>query len=184
MSTIDLIELESAPEPGKLEQPERVSGQGESHNELELTSAGYCYLWDTQTGEKILTPKNIIELRLKRKRPEGTPFFTNTDPHIPQPLYSHKCLLHPEHKDREIYRKMGMPTCPSEHIKNEFEVENHMRAKHGNESKILDRVVEKEDRERLIQMQTTQSEALQALLSKKEEEAPLYVSGKDKAKEN
>lgn len=129
---------ETAPEPGGLSIRE-ILHQGDEDLPAAmvtsaLTSAGYAFIWDTITHERSICNKNMLADTLKNKRrPDGSAIFTTRKPKE-QPVRGQvKCMLHPDGPDRKKYDEMGMPTCTSGHLRNQFELRRHMQNRHKTE---------------------------------------------------
>jgi hypothetical protein len=108
-----------------------------------VTSAGYVELWNTKTGERSLSNRNMLPIQLRKKHPDGTRVYTLVDPKIPQKRGSHTCLLHPDRPEREMFDGMGFPVCTKTNIPNEWQVEyGHMAAKHPKQWEAIQKMRE------------------------------------------
>jgi hypothetical protein len=141
---------EAAPEPGTLTANSVVHhGDGElpaSMTMARLESAGYVYIYDTRTGERSLTNRNMLPMQLKKLRPDGAPFFSVKNPGITPKRGTFKCLLHTEHADRPRYDAMGLPTCRKADIPSPYDVQRHMEHRHRVEWGAIEK--DRKDRER------------------------------------
>lgn len=97
----------------------------------ELISAGYCYMYDTKTGERSLTNLNMLPAQLRKKHEsDGTPMFTTKEPVVKPVRGKFKCLLHADDPNRELYASWGFAACPKANLKSPHEVERHMQNRH------------------------------------------------------
>lgn len=125
---------EAAPEPGTL-KADSVVHRGDEELPApmamaRLESAGYVYIYDTRSGERSLTNRNMLPMQLKKSRPDGAPFLTVKNPGINPKRGTFKCLLHAEHADRPYYDAMGLPACRKAGIPSPYEVQRHMEHRH------------------------------------------------------
>lgn len=111
-----------------------------------VTSAGYVPIWNTQTGERSLTNRNMLPSQLKKVRKDGSRVFTIYKPSIEPVRGTYRCMLHAEVENREHYNTMGLATCPKANLTSPFQVERHMRSRHKVEWETLER--ERTERER------------------------------------
>jgi len=148
-----------------------------------ISSAGYVWVWDTRTYERIPILYYMLPAKMRVRRPDGSYRFTTVDPGKKPMRGTYKCLLHKDAPDRAHYDDLGFRVCPKDDLYNQHQVRRHMQLKHPAEwatieEERIDRE-HKEDRElqrRLLGKAVGQPEV------KQEEERPLYVSNKDKAK--
>ncbi len=162
-------------------------------NELEapmvantISSAGYVWLWETETYEKVPCLYYMLPKKLRERRPDGSYRFTTVDPGKLPARGTIKCMLHEEDPNRGHYKELGFRTCPKATINSQYQLEQHMKKRHPQEWAAIEK--EKTDKER------EEDRALQRLLlkaqlgkqgqaeNKPEEEPPVYVSDKDKKK--
>lgn len=141
---------EAAPEPGVL-KPNSVVHRGDEELPApmamaRLESAGYVYIYDTRTGERSLTNRNMLPMQLKKSRPDGAPLFTAKNPGISPKRGKFRCLLHAEHADRPHYDAMGLPTCRKAGILSPYEVQRHMEHRHRVEWGAIEK--DRNDREK------------------------------------
>ena len=129
-----LLTAEKAPEPGTLTMREILHRGDEDLPAAmvvkALDSAGWVYLYDTQTRERSLCNRNMLPDALKKKRPDGSRIFTTVSPKSPAARGKVKCMLHPKGPDRALYDSMGLPVCTSGHLQNDYELGRHMRNRH------------------------------------------------------
>lgn len=180
--TEEMQQTTPAPEPGLRGLKE---GIGESGRDLPLEakprinwigSAGYVYVWDNRTGERSTINQNMLSTQLKKKRPDGSRIFTTIDPHIPVKAGTLKCMLHTDDPNRAHYDELGFVTCRKANLTSPYQVKRHMMRRHPQEwATIQDEIASREKAE--------ERELRKAILtSSKPQEAPLYVSDKDKGK--
>ena len=160
---------QKAPEP---EAGDKVVNKGDKENPApaiisSISSAGYVYMWDSVTGEKSVTNRNMLPTQLKKKRPDGSRVFTVVDPGIPVRRGSLKCMLHPKDPNRERYSQLGLAVCKKENITSGYQVIQHMKHRHKEEWALIEKervdVEKAEDRAN----QKAMTEAMQAISKKK-----------------
>lgn len=110
-----------------------------------IASAGYMEMWDTRTGEKSLTNRNMWPIQAQKRREDGSKVFTRHDPHITLKRGTLKCLLHQDNARRAEFDAMGLPVCNVDNIPSEYEVTQHMTHRHSGAWKAIQ---DKEERER------------------------------------
>ena len=141
----------------------------------EISNAGYIWVWDTRTFERIPILYYMLPSKLRSRRKDGSYRFTTRNPGKLPIRGTVKCLLHKDSPDRKHYDEMGFRVCPKDNITNLHQLRQHMTKKHSQEWKAIEE--ERKENER------QEDRALQRLLLKgKTEEAPLYISKKDEAK--
>ena len=143
----------------------------------EITSAGYVWVWDSRTFEKIPILYYMLPSKLRTRRPDGSFRFTTIDPKQKPKRGEVKCLLHKDSENRARYNEKGFRVCSKDNITNEYQLKQHMLKKHPQEWAAIED--ERKERER------QEDRALQKLLLKgavKEDKPPLYVSKRDKEK--
>lgn len=151
-----------------------------------ITGRGKVQVWDTKTGEMswvLYNPDTGGMLRglLKLKYPDGSPRFTTNKPDIEPPRGILKCLLHPEGPNRERYNEVGLPICKKSNITAPYMVEKHMKNRHPSAWAIIEK--ERVDKEKAEDKEFQRGIINLAKGSVEPEKAPLYVSNKDKAKQ-
>ena len=111
----------------------------------DMAFKGYVELWDTQTGRKILQPKNILWQIPSMKQKDGSQMYTRRDPHI-EPNYGAKlfCALHPDSPDYSRLQGMGFKDCRKHNIPHEAARMEHLQKSHKRAFAALER--EREDR--------------------------------------
>ncbi len=96
----------------------------------QISSAGYVYIFNTQTGDRVPVLYYMLPSRLRRRRPDGSFIFTTNDPKI-EPLKGLlKCYLHEDSPSRAEYTVLGFRTCRKSNITNEYQRRQHMKLKH------------------------------------------------------
>lgn len=133
---------EKAPEPGTVRAKD-VLHKGDDDvpalvRQGALTSAGYAYIYDTRTGDRSLTNRNMLPTQLKKVREDGSRVFTVHDPGFRPASGQHRCMLHADRAERDEYTRMGLPTCRKANLLNEFEVELHMQHRHPKAWKTIE----------------------------------------------
>ncbi len=99
----------------------------------ELTSAGYVYVWDTRTYQKIPVLYYMLPAKMRQKRKDSSFRFTTTDPRKQPAHGTIKCMLHLESENRAHYNELGFRSCPKSNINNQYQLEQHMVKKHPQE---------------------------------------------------
>jgi len=112
----------------------------------ELTSAGYVYIWDTRTYERIPVLYYMLPSKLRQRREDGSFRFTSTDPGKRPKAGTLKCFLHPDSPNRAHYDTLGFRVCPKSNIANPYQVTQHMRKKHAQEWAAIEE--ERKEKER------------------------------------
>jgi len=145
----------------------------------EISSAGYVYVWDTRTYEKVPILYYMLPAKMRQRRDDGSFRFTTNKPKELPWRGSLKCFLHKDDSNRKHYDDLGFRYCSKSNLTNPYQRERHMQLKHSKEWASIES--EKKEQERM------EDRALQqAILGKvteiKQEEpketAPLYVSDK------
>jgi len=178
---------EQAPEPGDLKD-NPVINEGTDKAPLPmvvtvLKSADWMYLWDTKTGERSLTNRNMLPTQLSKLRPDKTRYFTTIDPGIPVRRGTHRCMLHPENANRKHYDLLGFAVCEKSNLTNDYQVRRHMSKRHKDEWQAIQEEITdaRRDEDRLAQrtmMETIANLAKGQTKEESEEKPPLYVSDK------
>jgi len=107
-----------------LETPMRISS---------IEEAAYLWVWHVETGDRSRVNSNMLQSQLSKKLPDGRRAFTTVDPQIPQPKGQVLCRLHADAPDRAIWAAMGFPICPAGSLRNEMELDLHMKHRHKSE---------------------------------------------------
>ena len=141
-----------------------------------ISSAGYVYVWDSRTFERIPILYYMLAKKMRLRRKDGSFRFTTVDPKQLPVSGKIKCMLHIDGENREHYDALGFRTCPKENITNPYQLKQHMLKKHKQEWAAIEE--ERKEKER------QEDRALNKLLLKSQlpEKPPLYVSEKDRKK--
>jgi len=143
----------------------------------ELANAGYVWIWDTRTYERVAVLSYMLPTKLRFRREDGSFRWTTNDPGKKPKRGSIKCLLHKDSPDREHFDGLGFRACPKTNITNPYQLKQHMVKKHPQEWAAIEE--ERKERER------QEDRELQRLIlagQVPKEKPPLYVSDKDKKK--
>ena len=108
----------------ELDAPMRISS---------IDEAAYLWVWHVETGARSRVNANMLQSQLSKKLEDGRRAFTTVDPQIPQPKGQVLCRLHEDAPDRAIWAAMGFPTCPAGSLRNEMELDLHMKHRHKSE---------------------------------------------------
>jgi len=140
-----------------------------------VSSAGYVWVYDTKTGAPSKINMNMLHMQLKKRHEDGSLAFTVHKPAFDPPRGECKCMLHPDNEERSYYDSLGLPVCQSAHLRNPYEVQQHMKKRHPKEWATLESIKRERERQEDRDFQ-------KALLgaAKGATEAPLYVSEKKK----
>jgi len=175
-------DAERAEEPGK--EDSRIINKGDAELPIPMVmsikSAGYVYIYDTRTGERSLTNRNMLPSQLKKRRADGSVVFTTISPGIKPARGTLKCTLHADGANREHYDELGLPVCRKANLTSPFQVKRHMQKRHPVEWATIEeeRVAAEKEEDRDFQRMILD----RTFTSKEKPEAPLYVSNKDKRK--
>jgi hypothetical protein len=112
-----------------------------------IDSAGYAPIYDTQTGERSLTNKNMLRAQLGKKRPDGTPYFTTKNPNIKPKTGTLKCMLHPDDPNRGYYDELGLPVCRKSNLTSPYQVKRHMQKRHPSAWETIEEEIRKTEKE-------------------------------------
>ncbi len=99
----------------------------------EITGAGYLWVWDTRTFEKLPILYYMLPQRLRDRRPDGSFRFTTTDPNQTPKHGTVRCLLHPEREERKHFDELGFRICNKHNLINQYQLQQHMKKKHPQE---------------------------------------------------
>ena len=143
----------------------------------EISGAGHVWVWDSRTFEKVPILYYMLPIKLRQRREDGSFRFTTTDPQKLPIRGKVKCLLHKDGENRKHYDEMGFRYCKKDNITNAHQLTQHMRLKHPQEWAAIKSEKETKEREEDRELQ-------RMLLKSQIKEAPLYVSKKDREKEN
>ena len=133
--TVELMEeAEAAPEPGNFNRRQVIPSPSDTFpadvQVASLESAGYVYVYDTETAERSIINRNMLETQLSKLRPDGTRFFTTVKPTFEPQRGTLKCLLHKDDPERGQYDSWGFPVCNKSNLVSEFQVNRHVQIRH------------------------------------------------------
>ena len=128
-------EVEEAEEPGNLREGQVLH---RSNDDMPLgvqvasvESAGHVFIYNTKTGDRSKTNRNMLEDQLRKVFPEdGTRVFTTVKPPFEPPRGTYHCLLHADNEERAHYDQMGLATCTKDDLASEYQVQRHMERRH------------------------------------------------------
>lgn len=152
---------DKAPEPGavKMDNPRSrvvtagLGDEGMPQIVSALKSAGWSYIYRIENGKREITNNNMLLTNLRKtvdNKPGGKPVFTTHAPGTPlSPVNNlpasaptlHKCLLHPEHPNREYLDEIGLAgqACRKSTLPSPYQVAQHMVKKHKMELATIDK---------------------------------------------
>jgi|SRR3972149_2288819 len=104
----------------------------------EMTNAGYVWIYDTRTGERIPCISYMVRQKLQTRRPDGSFRFNVTDPGFRPKAGTIKCMLHKEAENREHFNELGFRICPKANLTNNYQLSQHMKKKHPQEWAAID----------------------------------------------
>ena len=177
-------DAEKAKEPGEMKPIIHPGGEGiPPMVTMKLESAGYSILYNTRTGEHSVFNNNMLRGKLQQ-RWEDNPLIgrfkwaSSPVKNSPNPTIkgTFKCLLHRDDPDRNHYDTLGFAVCPKDKLSAPFHVRRHMQKRHKVEWEAIEE--ERKDREK-----KEDREFQRSLIGKAVEKAPLYVSKKDRTKQ-
>ena len=124
--------ITEAPEPGAVSE---INGTFPGSR---IESAGYVYIWDTQTAKSSVCNRNMLASTLGKLRKDGTRFFTTVKPDFEPRGGQHKCLLHESDENRAEYDELGLAVCTKDNLDSPYQVTVHMKARHPQESATIE----------------------------------------------
>lgn len=136
----------------------------------EISSAGYVYIYDTRSFEKIPVIYYMLPQQLRKRREDGSYRFTTTDPKQKPVRGTLLCMLHPDAPNRKHYDELGFRVCPKSNMTNEYQVQQHMKKKHPQEWAAIEE--ERRQKERQEDRYLQQYLLASALVKEKGEEKP------------
>lgn len=150
-----------------------------------ISSAGYVWVWETDTHEKVPILYYMLAKKLRSKRPDGSYRFTTIDPGVLPKRGEIKCLLHEEHPNREHFKELGFRTCRKSTLTSLYQMQQHMMKRHPQEWKAIEQErIEKERAEDralsrlLLQSQLKQNPAPEPATEKEAEAEGMYQCSK------
>ena len=169
----EMLRATKAPEPGDLKVGSTVKSEEDKklpHLTVnELTSAGWSYIWNTETGDRSLVNNNMLLQKLKLSRPNGSRVFATVNPNIKAVRGYNKCWLHADDPNRELYNSMGLPVCPKSNITSPFQVRQHMMKKHKEEFAAI-------EQQRNDQKEARREDLMASMIKQGNPEAALAMS--------
>ena len=125
-------DAEVAEEPGDIKQGSTVAStsNGMTMTASELNSAGYVYVYDTQTGARSTVNRNMLPGVLQKRRANGSYFFSTKMPDVEILTGTIKCVLHPDDENRKKYDSYGFITCNKSNFKTRLDRDRHLRTRH------------------------------------------------------
>ena len=124
--------ITEAPEPGAVSE---INGTFPGSR---IESAGYVYIWDTQTAKPSVCNRNMLASTLGKLRKDGTRFFTTVKPDFEPRGGQHKCLLHESDENRAEYDELGLAVCTKDNLDSPYQVTVHMKARHPQEAATIE----------------------------------------------
>jgi hypothetical protein len=112
----------------------------------EVSSAGYVYVWDTRTFERIPIIYYMLPSKMRQKRDDGSFRFTTNDPGRLPKRGTLKCMLHPDSPNRAHYDELGFRVCKKSNLTNQYQLKQHMIHKHPQEWATIEE--ERKEREK------------------------------------
>lgn len=145
-----LRDAEVAPEPGE-SMRDKVIHKGDEDLPTPMVrstmeSAGWVYIYDTQTGERSTANRNMLRQLLRIRRPDGSRVFTTVKPPFEPERGTYKCMLHADDPNRGYYDTLGFPVCRKSNLTSPFMVRRHMEKRHRMEWAAIEQ--ERKDAER------------------------------------
>jgi hypothetical protein len=136
--------ITEAPEPGLQDITEVNQGSI-------VESAGYVYIWDTQSADRSVCNRNMLQTTLGKTRKDGSRVFTTIKPNFEARGGQHKCLLYKDDENREQYNELGLPECTKDNLDSPYQVTRHMQTRHPQEWATIEDInataAREEDRE-------------------------------------
>jgi len=96
----------------------------------QISSAGYVWIWSTETGEQVPCLYYRLGQVLRQKLPTGKYRFSTIDPGIRPHRGTIKCMLHKDSPNREYYDTLGFPVCRKSNLTNPYQLKMHMQRRH------------------------------------------------------
>lgn len=121
-------------------------------------------IYSTETGLPSQVLVNMLGKKLTQKLPDGRPVWS-IQPTKEYFVGKLKCLLHPEHPDREKWDSIGLAgkECPKSNITSDFEVRQHMQHRHRQEWQVMEEARQNAEREEERAFRRMQMEQWQAM---------------------
>lgn len=167
--------LTEAPEPGINTIRNDIST---TFPDSTIQSAGYVYIWNTETGKQSVCNRNMLQATLGKLRKDGTRFFTTIKPDFEPRGGEFKCLLHADDDNRDHYNSLGLAVCTKDDLDSPYQVTRHMQTRHPQEWETINDInttaQREEDREfqRLLIQAAAQGVSAPAPTRPKPDEEP------------
>jgi hypothetical protein len=117
----------AAPEPGG------TADIAQSFPGSMIESAGYVYIWDTETGKQSVCNRNMLQSTLGKTRKDGSRVFTTIKPDFEPQGGTFKCMLHADDENRELYSSLGLAVCTKDDLDSPYQVTRHTQTRHPQE---------------------------------------------------
>lgn len=183
-------ELQAAPEPGSdsgmtVGERHTVPNVGDEPILMltrDMKSAGWVYVYNTRTRERVMCNNNMLVRQLQKVHPPetgpewaGKPAFTKDTPSRPPERGKLLCHLHPDHPQRAHYASIGIgPTenCRKSNLVTVLGVRVHMEHRHPTAWKAIqenkaemERAEDRALQQSAIEAQQRMTEALMAQMT-------------------
>ena len=112
-----------------------------------ISSAGYVYIWETDTFAKVPCLYYMLPSKLRSRRPDGSYRFTTIDPGQKPKLGNIKCSLHKDAQNRKHYAELGFRTCPKATLNSPYQLEQHMKKRHPQEWAAIEQERTRQEKE-------------------------------------
>lgn len=136
-----------APEPGSQRPGQVIAKTLEDENGEALPipmmvatrqeSAGYTWVYDRQTGERVPVNNNMLRMQLRKERVthdgRREKVFSTTPPAVTPVRGTIKCYLHPEHEGRAEWADYGFTSCYKANLISQYALQRHMQTRHPQE---------------------------------------------------
>jgi len=126
--------ITEAPEPGVNAMRNEINT---TFPDSTIQSAGYVYIWDTQTGKQSVCNRNMLTSTLGKLRKDGSRFFTTIKPDFEPQGGTFKCTLHADNENRELYDSLGLAVCTKDDLDSPYQVTRHMSTRHPQEAETI-----------------------------------------------
>ena len=117
----------AAPEPGG------AADIAQSFPGSMIESAGYAYIWDTETGKQSVCNRNMLQATLGKTRKDGSRVFTTIKPDFEPQGGTFKCMLHADDPNRALYDSLGLAVCTKDDLDSPYQVTRHTQTRHPQE---------------------------------------------------
>ena len=125
--------ITEAPEPGL-----NTSDINATFPDSTIQSAGYVFIWDTQTGKSSVCNRNMLTATLGKTRKDGSRVFTTIKPDFEPQGGTFKCMLHADNENRELYDSLGLAVCTKDDLDSPYQVTVHMKGRHPQEAATIE----------------------------------------------